>query len=50
MQGAVYWYVFGEGSEVERAVGEGFSYCNGEYKWNSSIFNANTMLIMTASV
>ena len=42
VHGAVYWNVFGEGADVTRAVGEGFAYVNGECKWNSYTFNANS--------
>ena len=41
VHGAVYWNVFGEGADVEKAVGEGFSLLNGTYKWNSYTFNDN---------
>ncbi len=42
VHGAVYWNVFGKGSVVSRAVGEGFALVKGEYKWNSVTFNANS--------
>ena len=40
VHGAVYWNVFGEGADVSRAVGEGFSIINGEYQWTTGVFNA----------
>ena len=40
VHGAVYWNVFGEGADVDRAVGEGFAIKNEEYRWNSVTFNA----------
>ena len=40
--GAVYWNVFGEGADVKKTVGEGFSFVDGECKWNSYTFNANS--------
>ena len=42
VHGAVYWNVFGEGADVTKAIGEGFSLLNGAYKWNSYTFNANS--------
>ncbi len=42
VHGAVYWNVFGKGAVASRAVGEGFALVNGEYKWNSWTFNANS--------
>ena len=42
VHGAVYWNVFGEDEDVKKAVGEGFSFVDGEYKWNSTTFNANS--------
>ena len=41
VHGAVYWSVFGRGADPKRAVGEGFSWQNGSYGWNSGVFNAN---------
>ena len=41
VHGAIYWNVFGIGSDVYRAVGEGFALMNGVYKWNSITFNKN---------
>ena len=40
VHGAVYWNVFGTGSEVNKAVGEGFALMSHEYRWNSQTFNA----------
>ena len=41
VHGAVYWNVFGEDEDVKKAVGEGFAFEYGKYKWNSTTFNAN---------
>lgn len=41
VHGAVYWNVFGEGTDVTRAIGEGFSLRNGNYNWKSYTLNAN---------
>ena len=43
VHGAVYWNVFGEGADVNKAVGEGFAYRNGNLEWNSSVFNKGHM-------
>ena len=42
VHGAVYWNVFGEGADVTKAVGEGFSLLNETYRWNSFTFNAGS--------
>ena len=42
VHGAVYWNVFGSGSKVKQAVGEGFSLLDGRYEWNSYTFNTGS--------
>ena len=40
VHGAVYWNVFGYKEDPGKAVGEAFALVNGEYRWNSRVFNA----------
>lgn len=42
VHGAVYWNIFGKGTDVSKAIGEGFALQDGKYKWNSITFNANS--------
>ena len=41
VHGAVYWNVFGERAEVNKVIGEGFAYRNGEFQWNSFLNRSN---------